>query len=126
MVAVQVFRQTRPLPDLGSEHDLCRRGGQPLGLGSSGIQDVKRMLEDRCARPVVGEIQTDAAGIAGNNGGQFQEFAAQRGHLCAGQRRAWQCQCSQAFDQRIGQCREQDSKLIGIEVVATGARGKQA
>ena len=68
-IAVRIFGKSDPRPDMGCEHDLCRRGGQPLGLGSGSVQDMKRVLEDRRAWPMAGEIQPDAASIAGDHGG---------------------------------------------------------
>ena len=66
------FRQSDPRPDMGCEHDLCQRGGQPLGLGLRSVQDLKGLLEDRRTRPMAGEVQTDATRITGNHRSQLQ------------------------------------------------------
>ena len=69
---VRSFRQSDPRPDMGCERDLCRRGGQPLGLGLGGVQNLKRLLEDRRTRPMASEVQTDATRITGNHRGQLK------------------------------------------------------
>ena len=68
-IAVRIFEQSDPRPDMGCERDLCRHGGQPLKLGLRSVQDLKGLLEERRTGPMASEVQTDATSIAGNHGG---------------------------------------------------------
>ena len=66
-----------PLPDMGSEPDLCHRGGQPLFICLSAIQRMQCGLEDRRTRPVARKVEPDAVRISGDDCREFQQLITQ-------------------------------------------------
>jgi hypothetical protein len=123
--AARRLRQCLPLPDLGREPDFYHRGGQPLLFGLSAVQRMQCRLEDRRTRPVARQVEPDTARILGDDGSKFQQLIPQGRDLRIRQRRVFERQGPQPLHQGVGQCREQNAELVGIEVLATGACCKQ-
>ena len=65
-----------PLPDVGRGLILCQRDGQPLRAKLWAAQWIECMLEDGRHRPLAGEVKPDATRSAGDDGVEFEEFAA--------------------------------------------------
>jgi hypothetical protein len=110
---------------MGREPDLYHRGGQPLWFGLSAIQGMQCRLEDRRIRPMARQIKPDTARVPSDDRGKLQQLISQGMNLRIRQGRVLERQRPQPLHQGIGQCREQNAELVGIEILAAGAGGKQ-
>ena len=74
---------------------------------------------------MTGKVEPDTTRITRDDRREFEQLIAQGRDLRIGQRCTFERQHSPSLDQGVGQCRQQEAELVGIEVLATGAGGKQ-
>src|SRR5665213_248609 len=117
---------TTPTPTSVAGHFWCHRAGQTLYEVQGGRSWLIAWAKISALGQCEARYQTNAPRVARDHRGELEQLDAQGVDLGRGQRRALQCQRTQALDEHVAERGQQHAQLIAAHDVATRARGEQA